>query len=178
MGTLKLKRMSGKDWEGQDTLQEGIILARVAKGAQSIGNMSKGKAVWNTRYYALGRPVWTQEDGDTFQLFASKAAYQECVATVYENKSRPANDQKGFPHQIESLNLENAYKLSKIKCKSYRAHGTLYYFALEVPSLRFVAAKFASESRQEVEQLHRGLRKAIDKKKWAPRGGPLREGRN
>ena len=92
---------------------------------------------------------------------------------MYSNKDKSIRDNlRQFPYHIDSLNLQTNFKLTRIKCKSYKSYGQLHYFALELPSKRFVAAKFASEDRQQVDQLHRRLRKAIDKIQWAPRNHP------
>jgi hypothetical protein len=145
--TLKFKRVEQKDDQTQ-----GHILARVSGGAFSVGNMTQGVAVWNPRYFALGGP-----QGDIFQLFATKQEYHECVIGAYENRK--------VMNRIETFNLSKDHRVSKIKHKTYRSHGALFYFALKVPSLRFIAAKFASDNRRDLENLHESLRKVLDKKR-------------
>ena len=130
----------------------GHVLARISGGAFSVGNLTKGTAVWNQRYYAFGG-----SEGDVFQLFASKQAYHECVMGAYENRR--------VNQRIETFNLSKDHKCSKIKNKMYRSHGSLYYFALKVPSLRFTAAKFASRSEPELVALHRKLCLTLDRKR-------------
>jgi len=50
---------------------QGHVLARISGGAFSVGNLTRGNATWNARYYAFGG-----SDGDVFQLFASKQVRQ------------------------------------------------------------------------------------------------------
>jgi hypothetical protein len=57
------------------------------------------------------------------------------------------------------------HKISPIKSKIYKGYGQLHYFALTVPSLRFIAAKFASEDYDTLKNLWSNCYDAIEKKK-------------
>jgi hypothetical protein len=145
--TLRFRKIDTKE-----DMTQGECLARVSGGAFSVGNMQKGVAMWNPKYYAFGGP-----HGDIFQLFSTKQAYHECVIGAYEKKK--------VNNRIETFNLSKDHRVSKIKHKHYRSHGPLFYFALKVPSLRFVAAKFAHENRRHLENLHEYMRRVLDRKR-------------
>lgn len=67
--------------------------------------------------------------------------------------------------QIQSFRLCRDHKISPIKSKIYKGYGNLHYFSLTVPSLRFVAAKFASEDYETLKNLWSHTYDAIERKK-------------
>jgi len=134
--TLKLVRVT-RPFD----LSHGEIMARVSNGSWSVGGMRKGRANWSNKYYAFGGP-----QGDVFQLFDNRLAYQQAtVDSVERKKSR---------HKVLTFKLHEQYRCGRIKCKPYRSHGQLFYFKLKVPSLAFVPAKFAFADKQAVQLLH------------------------
>jgi hypothetical protein len=66
---------------------------------------------------------------------------------------------------IQSFRLCRDHKLSPIKAKIYKGYGNLHYFSLTVPSLKFVAAKFASENYNTIKAMWQMAFEAIEKKK-------------
>lgn len=135
----------------QDTSQ-GAILTRISNGTFSIGNFTAGNARWSQKYYAFGGSKF-----DVLQLFVSRAAYHECVISLYEKRS--------IQTEIQSFRLCREHKISPVKNKIYKGYGQLYYFALTVPSLLFVAAKFASEDYDTIKNLWTHCYEAIERKK-------------
>ncbi|KAF4323035.1 hypothetical protein BBO99_00003398 [Phytophthora kernoviae] len=135
----------------KDTTQ-GIILTRISNGTFSVGNLTSGNASWTSKYFAFGGSKM-----DVLQLFVSRAAYHECVIALYEKR--------GVHTQIQSFRLCRDHKISPIKCKIYKGYGNLHYFSLTVPSLRFVAAKFASDDYETIKTIWSNTYDAIERKK-------------
>ncbi|KAF1331624.1 hypothetical protein FI667_g4189, partial [Globisporangium splendens] len=135
----------------KDTTQ-GNVLTRISNGTFSVGNLTRGNASWTAKYFAFGGAKM-----DVLQLFVSRAAYHECVISLYEK--RPVRT------QIQSFRLCRDHKISPTKSKIYKGYGNLHYFSLTVPSLRFVAAKFASEDYETLKNLWSHTYDAIDRKK-------------
>ncbi|KAG7398320.1 hypothetical protein PHYBOEH_011315 [Phytophthora boehmeriae] len=135
----------------KDTTQ-GTILTRISNGTFSVGNLTSGNASWTSKYFAFGGSKM-----DVLQLFVSRAAYHECVIALYEKR--------GVHTQIQSFRLCRDHKISPIKCKIYKGYGNLHYFSLTVPSLRFVAAKFASDDYDVVKTIWSNTYDAIERKK-------------
>ncbi|KAK1938219.1 hypothetical protein P3T76_009369 [Phytophthora citrophthora] len=109
-------------------------------------------ATWTAKYFAFGGTKM-----DVLQLFVSRAAYHECVIALYEKR--------GVHTQIQSFRLCRDHKISPIKCKIYKGYGNLHYFSLTVPSLRFVAAKFASDDYETIKNIWSNTYDAIERKK-------------
>ncbi|KAG3116629.1 hypothetical protein PI124_g2917 [Phytophthora idaei] len=137
--------------QSKDTTQ-GTILTRISNGTFSVGNLTSGNATWTTKYFAFGGSKM-----DVLQLFVSRAAYHECVIALYEKR--------GVHTQIQSFRLCRDHKISPIKCKIYKGYGNLHYFSLTVPSLRFVAAKFASDDYAIIKNIWSNTYDAIERKK-------------
>lgn len=137
--------------QNMDTTQ-GNILTRISNGTFSVGNLTSGNATWTTKYFAFGGSKM-----DVLQLFVSRAAYHECVIALYEKR--------GVHTQIQSFRLCRDHKISPIKCKIYKGYGNLHYFSLTVPSLRFVAAKFASDDYGTIKNIWSNTYDAIELKK-------------
>ncbi|KAG7385052.1 hypothetical protein PHYPSEUDO_001988 [Phytophthora pseudosyringae] len=137
--------------ESKDTTQ-GSILTRISNGTFSVGNLTSGNATWTTKYFAFGGSKM-----DVLQLFVSRAAYHECVIALYEKR--------GVHTQIQSFRLCRDHKISPVKCKIYKGYGNLHYFSLTVPSLRFVAAKFASDDYATIKNIWSSTYDAIERKK-------------
>ncbi|ETI47138.1 hypothetical protein L914_08303 [Phytophthora nicotianae] len=137
--------------QNKDTTQ-GTILTRISNGTFSVGNLTSGNATWTTKYFAFGGSKM-----DVLQLFVSRAAYHECVIALYEKR--------GVHTQIQSFRLCRDHKISPIKCKIYKGYGNLHYFSLSVPSLRFVAAKFASDDYATIKNIWSNTYDAIERKK-------------
>ncbi|KAJ0407728.1 hypothetical protein P43SY_009065 [Pythium insidiosum] len=135
----------------KDTTQ-GNILTRISNGTFSVGNFTSGNATWTPKYFAFGGAKM-----DVLQLFVSRAAYHECVISLYEKRA--------VHTQIQSFRLCRDHKISPIKTKIYKGYGNLHYFSLTVPSLRFVAAKFASEDYETVKNIWSNTYDAIERKK-------------
>ncbi|TYZ61642.1 hypothetical protein PybrP1_001689 [[Pythium] brassicae (nom. inval.)] len=135
----------------KDTTQ-GSVLTRISNGTFSVGNLTKGNANWTDKYFAFGGAKM-----DVLQLFVSRAAYHECVISLYEK--RPVHT------QIQSFRLCRDHKITPIKSKIYKGYGNLHYFSLSVPSLRFIAAKFASEDYETLKNLWSNTYDAIERKK-------------
>ncbi|KAG6617201.1 uncharacterized protein IUM83_02372 [Phytophthora cinnamomi] len=135
----------------RDTTQ-GTVLTRISNGTFSVGNLTSGNATWTTKYFAFGGSKM-----DVLQLFVSRAAYHECVIALYEKR--------GVHTQIQSFRLCRDHKISPIKCKIYKGYGNLHYFSLTVPSLRFVAAKFASDDYETIKNIWSNTYDAIERKK-------------
>lgn len=145
--TVRFKRAT----VNKDSTQ-GNVLTRISNGTFSVGNFTSGNATWTAKYYAFGGAKM-----DVLQLFVSRAAYHECVISLYE---------KRVVHtQIQSFRLCRDHKISPIKTKIYKGYGNLHYFSLSVPSLRFVAAKFASEDYETLKNLWSHTYEAIERKK-------------
>uniref|UniRef100_K3WLB3 PDZ domain-containing protein n=1 Tax=Globisporangium ultimum (strain ATCC 200006 / CBS 805.95 / DAOM BR144) TaxID=431595 RepID=K3WLB3_GLOUD len=145
--TIRFKRGT----VNKDTTQ-GNVLTRISNGTFSVGNLTRGNASWTVKYFAFGGAKM-----DVLQLFVSRAAYHECVISLYEK--RPVHT------QIQSFRLCRDHKISPIKSKIYKGYGNLHYFSLTVPSLRFVAAKFASEDYETLKNLWSHTYDAIERKK-------------
>ena len=94
---------------------------------------------------------------DVLQLFVSRAAYHECVIALYEKRT--------IHTQIQSFRLCRDHKVTPIKSKIYKGYGNLHYFSLNVPSLHFVAAKFASDDYETIKDLWSRIYDAIEKQK-------------
>ncbi|KAL3663099.1 hypothetical protein V7S43_012039 [Phytophthora oleae] len=160
--------------QSKDTTQ-GTILTRISNGTFSVGNLTSGNATWTAKYFAFGGSKM-----DVLQLFVSRAAYHECVIALYEKR--------GVHTQIQSFRLCRDHKISPIKCKIYKGYGmnlpllrsrntsktnfyprstsgNLHYFSLTVPSLRFVAAKFASDDYETIKNIWSNTYDAIERKK-------------
>ncbi|KAF4030272.1 PDZ domain-containing protein 6 [Phytophthora infestans] len=137
--------------QSKDTTQ-GTVLTRISNGTFSVGNLTSGNASWTTKYFAFGGSKM-----DVLQLFVSRAAYHECVIALYEKR--------GVHTQIQSFRLCRDHKISPIKCKIYKGYGNLHYFSLTVPSLRFVAAKFASDDYATIKNIWSNTYDAIERKK-------------
>ncbi|CEG48458.1 uncharacterized protein PHALS_06278 [Plasmopara halstedii] len=137
--------------QANDTTQ-GNILTRISNGTFSVGNLTSGNATWTTKYFAFGGSKM-----DVLQLFVSRAAYHECVIALYEKR--------GVHTQVQSFRLCRDHKISPIKCKIYKGYGNLHYFSLTVPSLRFVAAKFASDDYGTIKNIWSNIYDAIERKK-------------
>ncbi|KAL4164461.1 hypothetical protein KRP22_004327 [Phytophthora ramorum] len=131
---------------------QGTVLTRISNGTFSVGNLTSGNASWTTKYFAFGGSKM-----DVLQLFVSRAAYHECVIALYEKR--------GVHTQIQSFRLCRDHKISPIKCKIYKGYGNLHYFSLTVPSLRFVAAKFASDDYETIKNIWSNTYDAIERKK-------------
>ncbi|RLN70170.1 hypothetical protein BBJ28_00000257 [Nothophytophthora sp. Chile5] len=80
-----------------------------------------------------------------------------CVIALYEKR--------GVHTQIQSFRLCQDHKISPIKSKIYKGYGNLHYFSLTVPSLRFVAAKFASDDYDTIKNIWSNTYDAIERKK-------------
>ncbi|RHY88584.1 hypothetical protein DYB37_007608 [Aphanomyces astaci] len=145
--TIRLKERN----ESKETSQ-GAVLTRISSGTFSVGNLTAGNAKWDSKYFAFGGAKM-----DVLQLFVSRAAYHECVIALYEKRQ--------VSTQIQSFRLYRDHKLSPIKSKIYKGYGNLHYFSLTVPSLRFVAAKFASENYDTIKNMWQIAFEAIEKKK-------------
>ncbi|RLN43706.1 hypothetical protein BBJ28_00018713 [Nothophytophthora sp. Chile5] len=142
----------------KDTTQ-GTVLTRISStditrsyGTFSVGNLTSGNATWGTKYFAFGGAKM-----DVLQLFVSRAAYHECVIALYEKR--------GVHTQIQSFRLCQDHKISPVKSKIYKGYGNLHYFSLTVPSLRFVAAKFASDDYDTIKNIWSNTYDAIERKK-------------
>ncbi|TMW57163.1 hypothetical protein Poli38472_003088 [Pythium oligandrum] len=131
---------------------QGNILTRISNGTFSVGNLTSGNATWTQKYFAFGGAKM-----DVLQLFVSRAAYHECVISLYEK--RPVHT------QIQSFRLCRDHKISTIKSKIYKGYGNLHYFSLSVPSLRFIAAKFASDDYETLKNIWSHTYDAIERKK-------------
>ncbi|KAH9113780.1 hypothetical protein AeMF1_012072 [Aphanomyces euteiches] len=145
--TIRLKERG----DAKETTQ-GSVLTRISSGTFSVGNLTAGNAKWDSKYFAFGGAKM-----DVLQLFVSRAAYHECVIALYEKRQ--------VSTQIQSFRLYRDHKLSPIKSKIYKGYGNLHYFSLTVPSLRFVAAKFASENYDTIKNMWQLAFEAIEKKK-------------
>ncbi|KAF0697962.1 Aste57867_11392 [Aphanomyces stellatus] len=145
--TIRLKERS----DAKEATQ-GAVLTRISSGTFSVGNLTAGNAKWDSKYFAFGGAKM-----DVLQLFVSRAAYHECVIALYEKRQ--------VSTQIQSFRLYRDHKLSPIKSKIYKGYGNLHYFSLTVPSLRFVAAKFASENYDTIKNMWQLAFEAIEKKK-------------
>ncbi|RHY26008.1 hypothetical protein DYB32_007939, partial [Aphanomyces invadans] len=145
--TIRLKEHN----DAKETSQ-GAVLTRISSGTFSVGNLTAGNAKWDSKYFAFGGAKM-----DVLQLFVSRAAYHECVIALYEKRQ--------VSTQIQSFRLYGDHKLSPIKSKIYKGYGNLHYFSLTVPSLRFVAAKFASENYDTIKSMWQIAFEAIEKKK-------------
>ncbi|OQR96042.1 hypothetical protein ACHHYP_17196 [Achlya hypogyna] len=141
-----------KDRSETKEVTQGAVLTRISNGTFSVGNLTSGNAKWDSKYFAFGGAKM-----DVLQLFVSRAAYHECVIALYEKRhvSTP----------IQSFRLCRDHKLSPIKSKIYKGYGNLHYFSLTVPSLRFIAAKFASENYETIKTMWQLAFEAIEKKK-------------
>ncbi|OQS05647.1 cleavage induced hypothetical protein [Thraustotheca clavata] len=131
---------------------QGNVLTRISNGTFSVGNLTSGNAKWDSKYFAFGGAKM-----DVLQLFVSRAAYHECVIALYEKRH--------VSTLIQSFRLCRDHKLSPIKSKIYKGYGNLHYFSLTVPSLRFIAAKFASENYETIKTMWQLAFEAIEKKK-------------
>lgn len=127
----------------------GHCLTRISSGTFSVGNLTSGNAKWKPKFFAF-----TGRHKTTLQLFLSRAAYHECVIAAYEKRN--------VHTEILSFQINHEHKLTKLKTKIYKGYGNLHYFSLNVPSLHFVAAKFASDDYDTIRNLWAYCYQAIE----------------
>ena len=66
-----------------------------------------------------------------------------------------------------TFRLGRDHKVGPLKSKMYKGYGQLHYFSLEVPSLHFIVAKFASEEYSVLSEMWSRMKLAIDQSKSA-----------
>jgi hypothetical protein len=126
----------------------GGIFARVSSGGFSVGGFRGGKMQYKPKYYVFGGC-----NTNHLQLFESEAHYQTMQSSTAFHV---------LPTKLPTIRLTKYHRCSPIKHKMYKGHGGLYYFKLEIPFMKFTAAKFGASWSEDADALRNALRAAIE----------------
>jgi hypothetical protein len=99
---------------------QGEVMARVSGGAFSVGSFRPGQSLYKNKFYAFGGP-----NTDYLQLFETKEQYHRCLIQAYENRMSAGS-------KMMTFHITKEHRCGRIKHKSYRMQGPLYYFKLKV----------------------------------------------
>jgi hypothetical protein len=127
---------------------QGQIFARVSTGAFSVGGIRGGKMQYKPKYYAVGGC-----NMNYLQLFDNEEHYQ---------KTHSSTACHILASKLPALHLTKYHRCSPIKHKLYKGHGGLYYFKLEIPSMKFTAAKFGAIWSEDADAMRNALLQAIE----------------
>jgi hypothetical protein len=98
--------------------------------------------VWKPRFWVLGGAVARP---NVLQLYMDKQSFDKVVVAVF-------NKQK-INHTVKAFKLTSAFHCSSIKVKRYDTGPAVMHFYIKSAKWHFKQVNFASESRQDIEEL-------------------------